>query len=384
MYDLIIKNAILIDDSITDIAIYQGKIVKIDSVISDPTIRILDLKQKYYVSAGWIDSHTHCFARSPIYHDEPDLIGVKAGVTSVVDAGSVGALDVDAFYQLAQQAQTHVYSFLNISKIGLIRQNELADMQDIDVALFDKTLAKYPHFIIGIKVRMSRSVVGENGILPLIKAKEMQRKTGLPLMIHVGNNPPELDEIADLLTKGDIITHCFNGKPNQIFDKQNNLRDSIKRAIERGVILDIGHGGESFSFAVAERAKCLDIYPNTISSDIYSKNRLQGPVFSLANVMTKFICLGYSRKRILDSVTQNAAQVLRLKNKGKLTVGYDADLTVFDIKQQAIELADSDGEVRQSHEQFIPLASIVADTTKHSLYIEITEEGSKNALRISN
>lgn len=378
MYDLIIKNAKLINDSVTDIAINHGKIVEIGKDITAPSERVLDLKSQHYISAGWIDSHTHCFARSPIYHDEPDLIGVKAGVTTVVDAGSVGALDIDEFYDLAMQAKTHVYSFLNISKIGLIRQNELADMQDVDVALFDKSLAKYPHFIIGIKVRMSRSVVGDNGVLPLIKAKEMQKKTGLPLMIHVGNNPPELDEIADLLTKGDIITHCFNGKPNQIFDKQNNLRDSIKRAIERGVILDIGHGGESFSFAVAERAKCLDVYPNTISSDIYSKNRLQGPVFSLANVMSKFICLGYSKTRIIDSVTKNAAQILHLKNKGEIAIGYDADLTIFDVRKQTVLFTDSEGDVRECHEQFVPLASIVNNI------IEIIQEGSKNELRISN
>ena len=378
MYDLIIKNAKLINDSVTDIAINYGKIVEIGKDITAPSERMLDLKSQHYISAGWIDSHTHCFARSPIYHDEPDLIGVKAGVTTVVDAGSVGALDIDEFYDLAMQAKTHVYSFLNISKIGLIRQNELADMQDVDVALFDKSLAKYPHFIIGIKVRMSRSVVGDNGILPLIKAKEMQKKTGLPLMIHVGNNPPELDEIAELLTKGDIITHCFNGKPNQIFDKQNNLRDSIKRAIERGVILDIGHGGESFSFAVAERAKCLDVYPNTISSDIYSKNRLQGPVFSLANVMSKFICLGYSKTRIIDSVTKNAAQILHLKNKGEIAIGYDADLTIFDVRKQTVLFTDSEGDVRECHEQFVPLASIVNNI------IEIIQEGSENELRISN
>ena len=384
MYDLIIKNAKLIDNSVTDIAIKHGKIVEIDKNIIATSNRVLDLQNQHYISAGWIDSHTHCFAHSPIYYDEPDLIGVESGVTAVVDAGSVGALDIDEFYDLAMQAKTHVYSFLNISKIGLVRQSELADMQDVDVPLFDQTLAKYPNFIIGIKVRMSRSVVGENGILPLIKAKEMQKKTGLPLMIHVGNNPPELDEIADLLTKGDIITHCFNGKPNQIFDKQNNLRDSIKRAIERGVILDIGHGGESFSFAVAERAKCLDVYPNTISSDIYSKNRLQGPVFSLANVMNKFISLGYSKTRIIDSVTKNAAQILHLNNKGEIAIGYDADLTIFDIKQQTVSLTDSEGEQRECHEQFVPLAAIVTNTTKKVTHIEITQEGSKNELRISN
>lgn len=371
MYELIIKNARLIDDSITDIAISNGKIVDM-GIIHDSAQQYLDLKGISYASAGWIDSHTHCFARSPIYFDEPDFIGVNSGVTAVVDAGSIGALDADEFYTLAQQAKTHVYSFLNISKIGLIRQNELSDMNDIDETLFHETINKYPDFIVGIKVRLSRSVVGENGIKPLIKAKAMQKQHGLPLMIHIGNNPPDLDEIADLLEKGDIITHCFNGKPNKILDKENNIKDSIKRAIERGVILDIGHGGESFSFAVAERAKHLDVYPNTISSDIYSKNRLQGPVYSLANVMTKFICLGYSKQRIIDSVTKNAAQILHLKNKGELKVGYDADITIFDLKNEKIALSDAEGVIRQSEQRFVPLACITAGQ------LVITEEGHKN------
>lgn len=373
MYDLIIKNARLIDDTITDLAIEKGKIVVIGTV-NETAKKIIDLKAQYYVSAGWIDSHTHCFARSPIYYDEPDCIGVKSGVTTVVDAGSVGANDIDEFYHLAKQAQTHVFSFLNISKIGLIRQNELADMNDIDIALFDQALQKYPQFIIGIKVRMSRSCVGDNGIKPLIQAKEMQKKSGLPLMIHVGNNPPNLDEIADILTKGDIITHCFNGKPNKIFDQNNQLKDSIKRAIKRGVILDIGHGGESFSFAVAEKAKDLNIYPNTISSDIYSKNRIHGPVFSLANIMTKFICMGYSKQRIIDSVTTNAATILHLAHKGRLAVGYDADITIFKFKQEKIALSDAEGEVREANEQFVPLACIVAGQ------LEITEEGIKDGI----
>lgn len=373
MYDLIIKNARLIDDTITDLAIEKGKIAVIGTV-NETAKKIIDLKAQYYVSAGWIDSHTHCFARSPIYYDEPDCIGVKSGVTTVVDAGSVGANDIDEFYHLAKQAQTHVFSFLNISKIGLIRQNELADMNDIDIALFDQALQKYPQFIIGIKVRMSRSCVGDNGIKPLIQAKEMQKKNGLPLMIHVGNNPPNLDDIADILTKGDIITHCFNGKPNKIFDQNNQLKDSIKRAIKRGVILDIGHGGESFSFAVAEKAKDLNIYPNTISSDIYSKNRIHGPVFSLANIMTKFICMGYSKQRIIDSVTTNAATILHLAHKGRLAVGYDADITIFKFKQEKIALSDAEGEVREANEQFVPLACIVAGQ------LEITEEGIKDGI----
>lgn len=73
-------------------------------------------------------------------------------------------------------------------------------------------------------------------------------------MVHIGNNPPDLDEIAERLTAGDIITHCYNGKPNRILRPDGELRASVTRALARGVRLDVGHGTASLSFAVAKRA----------------------------------------------------------------------------------------------------------------------------------
>ena len=50
-------------------------------------------------------------------------------------------------------------------------------------------------------------------------------------MVHIGNNPPNLDEIAELLSSGDIITHCYNGKPNRILTPSGELRASISSAL---------------------------------------------------------------------------------------------------------------------------------------------------------
>ena len=49
-------------------------------------------------------------------------------------------------------------------------------------------------------------------------------------------------------------------------------------AVNRGVHLDVGHGNASFSFKVAEAAKRHDIALNTISTDIYRKNRARSSV----------------------------------------------------------------------------------------------------------
>lgn len=360
MFDLLLRRARLVDDTLTDIAMKDGSIAALGE-ISAPALKTIDLDGKYYASAGWIDSHVHCYPNSPIYHDEPDSVGIATGVTTVIDAGSTGADDVDDFYQLTRKAATDVYALLNISRVGLIAQNELANMANIDAEAVKQAVARHPDFIVGLKARMSSSVVGENGITPLERGKAIQKENGdLPLMVHIGNNPPNLDEIAELLRSGDIITHCYNGKPNRILTPEGELRGSIVRALKRGVRLDVGHGTASFSFEVARRAIAMGILPHTISSDIYCRNRIDGPVRSLALVMSKFLAIGMSLSQVIDCVTANAAEGLRLTHKGRLAVGYDADLTLFTVAQTPTVLVDAEKESLQADKILLPLAAIRA------------------------
>lgn len=360
MFDLLLRHARLVDDTVSDIAVKNGKIAALGE-ITDPAVKTVDLRGECYVSAGWIDSHVHCYPKSPIYHDQPDSIGIATGVTTVVDAGSTGADDIDDFYTLTREATTDVYALLNISRVGLIAQNELANMANIDADAVKQAVQRHPDFIVGLKARMSSSVVGENGITPLDHAKTMQAQNGdLPLMVHIGNNPPDLDEVAERLTAGDIITHCYNGKPNRILTPEGELRASVTRAISRGVRLDVGHGTASLSFAVAKRAISLGILPHTISSDIYCRNRISGPVHSLANVMSKFLAIGMSLPQVIECVTASAADGLRLKNKGQLQVGLDADLTLFTLKRQPAVLVDAENDSLQAEQLLVPLAAIRA------------------------
>ena len=360
MFDLLLRRARLVDGSLTDIGIRAGKIAALGE-ISAPAVKTLELSGEHYVSAGWIDSHVHCYPHSPIYHDQPDSIGIATGVTTVIDAGSTGADDIDDFYTITRDAVTEVYALLNISRVGLIAQNELANMANIDAAAVRDAVKRHPDFIVGLKARMSSSVVGDNGITPLERAKAMQQENAdLPLMVHIGNNPPNLDDIAERLTSGDIITHCYNGKPNRILTPSGELRASVSRAIARGVRLDIGHGSASFSFAVAKRAIAMGILPQTISSDIYCRNRIDGPVWSLAKVMSKFLAIGMSLPQVIACVTHHAADGLRLRHKGRLAVGYDADLTLFDLRHQPVLFTDAENDSLQADQLLTPLAAIRA------------------------
>ncbi|WP_439825629.1 amidohydrolase/deacetylase family metallohydrolase [Aeromonas caviae] len=361
MYDTIIRAGRLGNGQLVDVAIKHGKIAALGSLPeSTEAKQTLTLGGQVHVSAGWIDGHTHCYPASPLYHDEPDKMGVASGVTTVIDAGSTGADDVDDFQRIAATCKTRVHALLNISRIGLLRQNELADPADIDPALAQAAIRRHPGFIVGIKARMSGSVVGEIGLQPLRMAKQIQQANGnLPLMVHVGNTPPDLDEIVALLGDGDLLTHCFNGKPNRILTPAGELRQAVREAMRRGLLLDIGHGGASFSFEVAELAIAQGILPHTISSDIYCKNRIKGPVYSLAHVMSKFFAIGMTLEQVLACVTHQAADALRLPGKGRLEVGADADITLFEVSCGPTLFTDTEAGTRNGDRQLLPLAALV-------------------------
>ncbi|WP_075182714.1 amidohydrolase/deacetylase family metallohydrolase [Pantoea sp. 1.19] len=369
MYDLILRRARLPDDTLTDIAVSEGKIAAIGTLCGAAKQERV-LAEGVYLSAGWIDAHVHCYARSPIYHDEPDRLGVDAGVTTVVDAGSTGADDIDDFWRRTRQATTRVQALLNIARSGMATQHELADLTQIDAPAALAALRRHAGFAVGLKARMSGSVVGENGITPLYLARSLQQAAGgLPLMVHIGNAPPDLDEIADLLEAGDILTHCYHGKPNRILTAAGALRESVRRALARGVLLDVGHGSASFSFTVARAAIACGILPHTISSDIYCRNRLHGPVYTLAHVMSTFLSLGMTLVQVIACVTERAAAALRLSDRGVLIPGAQADFTLFSLRRQPLPLRDAEGLTLTGDRHLIPLAALIAGRCY------LTEEG---------
>lgn len=361
MYELVIKNAKLITGEVIELAVQNGKIALVAGEINEPAEKVIDLKNDAYLSPGWIDDHVHCYEKMELYYDFPDQIGAAAGVTTVIDAGSTGAENIGDFYALAQQAKTNVFALLNISKEGIVTQDELADLTQVNSDSVKKALEKYPDFIVGIKARMSKTVIGNNGITPLTLAKTIQRENGgLPLMVHIGSAPPELAEVLDLLEQGDVLTHCFNGKANGILDRASGkIKEFIWPAYQKGIVFDIGHGTDSFNFDVAETARKEGLRSKSISTDIYHRNRENGPVYDLATTMEKLNVIGYSWEEIIDQVTRVPAQNFNLARKGRIETKFDADLTLFRLEEDEKLLTDSNGNTRTTQTQIVPFKTII-------------------------
>ncbi|MFE6160694.1 amidohydrolase/deacetylase family metallohydrolase [Streptomyces sp. NPDC056486] len=362
-FDLVVSGGLLADPlreapEPGDIAVRDGRIAEIaapGTLFGDEQLDASGL----LVTPGLIDLHTHVYAPRTYLGAPADTIGVRQGVTTVVDAGSCGSDDFSDFTDnVVRPAATRVLSWLNISRHGLVHgPRELSHGPgDVVEAATEKALRDHPDQIRGIKVRMSSSVLGDSGLAPLRSAKRVAERVGRPVMVHVGNEPPVLGDVLDLLGAGDVVTHAFHGKPGGLFGSERQAR----AAVARGVRLDIGHGSASLCFATAERALAAGFTPYTISTDLHARS-IDGPVHSLATTLNKLLALGMTPHQVIRCATLHAAEVLGLGvDLGTLRPGSVADLTLLRREQGPVTLTDAEGATRTGDTHLEPVAAVRA------------------------
>ncbi len=266
-----------------------------------------------------VDLHVHCFPEVDLGL-EPDEIGWNKGVPIIVDAGSVGCDEFFQFEKWAKKSKTEVYSWINYSSQGLKNNKlELSSWSFIDEIKLEQIVKNNPHRIKGIKLRASSSVVGDLGIGVIKNGIQFARRMNLPVMIHIGNYPPSIDEILNLVQEGDVITHCFHGKEGGLLEG-GKVKDLVWEKRKEGVLFDIGHGSASFDLEVAKQAIEQGFLPDIISSDLHARN-YKKILHSLSDVCAKLYRLGMPEAKIIEAITRNPAKVLKIGESQYLEKG---------------------------------------------------------------
>ena len=75
--------------------------------------------------------------------------------------------------------------------------------------------------------------------------------------------------------------------------------------------------------------------------------------------MSKFFAIGMTLEQVLACVTHQAADALRLLGKGRLEVGADADITLFEVSCGPTLFTDTEAGARSGDRQLLPLAALV-------------------------
>jgi dihydroorotase len=264
-----------------------------------------------------------------------------------------------------------MYAFVHIANNGLsaFPVAELYNIDNAQVEACAMALAENPDFLIGVKVRMSENIIFRHGLEPLKRGIQACEMCGWPakMMVHIGGVETRelMSDILNLLRPGDVLTHCYSGYPNMSGVGTNIVQDgkllpAALAAKQRGVLFDVGHGGGSFDFTVAEVAIPGGCTPDTISSDMHVLSGNTPGMPFLPNVMSKFLAMGFTLEQVVSMATVAPATIINRAPKiGTLQVGAPGDVAIMELAEGPVTFVDTRGNTRDGKLLLKPLQTVI-------------------------
>ena len=389
-FDVVVKGGRVIDpangvDAVCDIGIKKGRIAAVAPQLDAGVGKVIDAAG-LLVTPGLIDTHAHVYQYvAGDFGLNPDLVGVRSGVTTVVDQGGPSALTFDGFRKfIVETAKSRVYAFISAYLAGGLLGHRYVDLYGpagINVRAIVKAARDNPDLVRGIKAHAEPGGYSRWGMASMKLAKEASRELDLPVYIHLGTLWPEanraavdaakiIDEVVPLLDPGDILAHPFTRFPSGFVAPDGSIHPLVREALAKGVRIDVGRGAH-FSFAAAERIIGAGILPFTIGADLHGYNVRMADVgrayrgmfsgegvdaivpdedratpfarpYSLQHAMTELLALGVPLTEVVRMATHNAAIMIGLDAEiGSLAVGMPADLSLMRLIDGDWTLIDS-------------------------------------------
>jgi len=352
-YDLLLKGGHVIDarnniNGVRDVAIAGGKIAAVsESIPASAAVKVVDVSG-LYVTPGLMDMHVHVYAgtgQRGAYSGDlsvyPDGFTFRAGVTTVVDAGSSGHRNFPDFKdRVIDRSRTRVLAMLNIVGLGMGGGKIEQDASDMNAEATAEQAMKYKGLVVAIK---TAHYAGPEWVA-VDRTVEAANKSGLPVMVDFGSFRPERP-FQELLLKrlrpGDIYTHMYLSMVPMLDDQQKVL-PYLFEAKKRGIIFDAGHGAGSFLFRQAVPAIKQGLVPDSISTDLHVSSMNAG-MKDMTNVMSKFLNMGLSLQDVVAKSTWAPSREIKREDLGHLTVGAVADVTVLRVLQGEFGFTDVNG-----------------------------------------
>ncbi|MDX6806245.1 amidohydrolase/deacetylase family metallohydrolase [Terrihabitans rhizophilus] len=367
-------------DGIKDVAIRDGRIAAVeDTIIPTSATDVIDVSGKL-VLPGMIDTHGHIYQYvTGRFGLNPDMVGVRSGVTTVVDQGGPSCMTLPGFrHYIAEKADTRVYAFLSAYLVGGLEGHfypNLYSPEGVDVDATVKSATENKDLVRGIKGHAEIGGFARWGIKVMEMAAQISRRSQLPLYVHFGQlwGLPEsgangedantiMERVIPLLQPGDVLAHPFTRHPGGFINEEGVVHPIIRAAMDAGLRVDVGHGSH-FSYRVARASLPAGVIPYTLGADMHGYNTevpqpagtpdehhddenhpfLGQARFSLTQAMSSMMALGIPLEDVVPMVTKNPAEMLGLSDRiGALKPGYAADVSVLHDDRGRFLLRDNE------------------------------------------
>jgi dihydroorotase len=390
-FDMVLRGGRVIDpasgtDAILDVAIRDGKIAAVGADLPLSVGAVLVDVSGAIVTPGLIDTHAHVYEHvTGDFGLNADLVGVRGGVTTVVDQGGPSAPTFNGFREfIVEASKTRVLCFISSYLAGGLLGHKYVDLygpSGINVAAIVKCARENPELIKGIKAHAEPGGYSRWGLESLKLGKQASRELGLPIYVHLGTLWPQkngvtvdpaeiIDQVVPLLDEGDVLAHPFTRYPSGFVAKDGSIHPLIRQALDKGVTIDVGRGAH-FSFDNARTIIAAGFAPNTLGADLHGYNikypdggrwyrgmfsdteEMEPPEdaslpfstpYGLHHTMSEMLTLGVGLSEVIAMATCNAAKLLRMEDRiGALKPGMDADISVFRLLEGEWTLRDSNG-----------------------------------------
>lgn len=348
--DLLLKGGHVIDaknsiDRKMDIAIKAGKIFRVAADIPASSAKKVVDVNGLIVAPGLINMHTHVYAGSnPGFTDGtssqlPDAFAPRAGITTVVDAGTSGWRTFPDFKaKIIDNSNTRVLAFLNIAAAGYSADKAQENIAEMDVQTTAKTVNKYPDILVGVRIGRYDGIEWT----PFDRASEAAKLVNKPLFVECHLPMYSLEDQLNKMRSGDIITHAFENVSERmtVVDEQGKVRPFVLAAQKRGILFDVGHGGGGFWFNQGIPAFKQGLWPNSFGTDEHRTSMNSG-MKTMLNVMSKYLNMGMTLPEIIARGSWNAAKSIKREDLGNLSEGSVADIAVLSVAKGKFGFVDS-------------------------------------------
>lgn len=325
---------------------------------------VLHLAEDDIVWPGFIDFHVHLKLNGV---PGPGIDPVALPRMGVFGAADGGSYSWDHVPPDLQHAGIAVRRFVALLPEGLTQHPKAPRYQGLTDDVIERAqqcMATSSPPPVGLKIRLGQHDAFEDERL-LRDAVWLARRLGLRVMVHLTGTFLPFDDVQAALDSGDVVTHIFHGRRGSIL-REGHLDPAVETARSRGIMFDVGHGANHFSWRVFRQSLVEGILPDTISTDMTAKTHHVLPVIDLAYVCSKFVDIaGIPWSQIYQATVATPSELLQMSPP--------SSVVLLTCRDGDVSFSDAEGEVVRGKRFWQP--EVVIDRNRVIRNDRVTERG---------